>query len=547
MRLNNFINREGLKLLSVFSVMVFFAFIANPANAQAQYKYDYEWLFGYNAYPDGINPYKRFAINLVSFHSNPPDTIRTPLHGSTGVSATVSIADSEGEVLFYSNGCRLFNSDGSMVEGGEVLLSGPTFENFCYIDENIRYEDYPSWIQSRFILPMDKSDSLFFFLYQRSEWTHNTDFDSPFPVVNFDLHLSRIEVGDNGYVMESSQVILDQMFAIGNMQAVRSEKENHWWIIVPPAVELKNYEVIHLGPMGVDTIVTFFADYSGTPLEGKWIMSNGSAAMSPKGNRFVWWDPSDTTGTVVLDFDRTTGQLSNLRHLPHPERDNYVPSLSTGGGGAAISPNGRFLYINTLTNLYQYDLHSEDIAATKVHIAEFDDFVDPGNNLPTYFFMQQLAPDCRIYMSSPNTVRYLHVINHPNRKGKSCDFQQHSFKLPGNHQFGLPYHPNYRLGTDYPVCDSTLTSTWFVPEEPEGQLHLYPNPARDYAVVGWTEMNPVEVALYDLTGRLLLQDRIAAGSPEYYLRLDQYSPGMYLIRLRDREGRYVTERLVVKR
>jgi hypothetical protein len=107
MNILKIINRgERISLLSAF--LVFMVFFAIPSTTDAQYKYDYEWLFGYNAYPDGINPYKRFAINLVSFHSNPPDTVRTPLHGSTGGSATVSIADSEGQVLFYSNGCRLF-------------------------------------------------------------------------------------------------------------------------------------------------------------------------------------------------------------------------------------------------------------------------------------------------------------------------------------------------------------------------------------------------------------------------------------------------------
>jgi len=533
------------KLLSVFSVFIFFIPLAIPTSAQAQYKYDYEWLFGYNAYPDGINPYKYFAINLVSFHSNPPDTIRTPLHGSTGASATVSIADSEGEVLFYSNGCRLFNSDGSMVEGGEVLLSGPTFDNFCYIDENLRYEFYPTWVQSRFILPMDESDSLFYFLYSRSELTHNTDFEEPSGIVSFELHLGKIELTDDGYVMEPSQIILDQMFAAGNMQAVRSEEENHWWLIVPHhRVNFNNYEVIHLGPKGVDTIVTHYADYSATPLEEKWI-SEGGATMCPMGEKFVWWVPTDTTGTLLFDFDRSTGELSNFHHLPHPERDNYVPGISSVGAGAAISPNGRFLYINTRNNLYQYDLGAGEIAESKVHIAEYDGFTDPGNDLEVAFFMQQLAPNCRIYISATNTVRYLHVINHPNRKGKACDFQQHSFKLPGNHRFGLPYHPNYRLGTDYPVCDSTLTSTWFVPEEPEGQLHLYPNPARDYAVVGWTDMSPVEIALYDMSGREVYSNRIQPGSPEYYLDLSGLSAGVYVVRLRDWEGSVAVERLVV--
>jgi len=543
MNILKIINRgERISLLSAF--LVFMVFFAIPSTTDAQYKYDYEWLFGYNAYPDGINPYKRFAINLVSFHSNPPDTVRTPLHGSTGGSATVSIADSEGQVLFYSNGCRLFNADGSMVEGGEVLLSGPTFDNFCYIDENLRYEFYPTWVQSRFILPMDESDSLFFFLYTRQELTHNTEFDDPSGIVAFELHLGKIVLTDNGYLMESSQIVLNQVFSGGNMQAVRSEKDDHWWIIVPHPVHLNNYEVIHLGPKGVDTIITHYADYSATPLKDKWIHVGG-ATMCPMGEKFVWWVPTDTTGLLLFDFDRSTGELSDFRHMPHPERDNYVPGLSSGGGGAAISPNGRFLYINTRNNLYQYDLEAVDIAESKVHIAEYDGFRDPGNDFQVAFFMQQLAPDCRIYISATNTVRFLHVINHPNRKGKACDFQQHSFKLPGNHRFGLPYHPNYRLGTDYPVCDSTLTRTWFVPEEPEGQLHLYPNPARGYAVVAWTEMSPVEIELYDMSGREVYSNRIQPGSPEYYLDLSGFNAGVYVVRLRDREGNVAVERLVV--
>ncbi|TVR89342.1 MAG: T9SS C-terminal target domain-containing protein [Saprospirales bacterium] len=536
-----FNRKEPNCLLSVFTVFILSFSISQ--DAQAQYLYDHEWLFGYNAYPDGINPDKRFAMNLVSFYQNPPDTIRMPLHGSTGSLATVSIADSQGEILFYSNGCRLFNSDGSMVEGGEVLLTGDMYETNCYIDENLRYEDYLSWVQSRFVLPMDTKDSTFFFLFQRYEWTHNTNFDEPFPLVAFELHLGIVKKEGAKYVMESSDIILDQLFSNGHMTALRSTKSNYWWVIVPPHAN-NNFEVIHLGPDGVDTIITNYIDFSEMPFVGKRINS-GQAVISPEGDLYAWWSPADTVGTLVFDFDRTAGELSNMRHLLHPEKDEYIWGYSTGGGGAAISPNGRFLYINTLNHLYQYDLRAEDIEASKVHIAEFNGFKDPANNFPAYFFIQQLAPDCRIYMSSPNTVSYLHAINHPNRKGLACDFQQHSFKLPGNHQFGLPYHPNYRLGTGYPVCDSTLTSTTTVLPEKEGGIRLYPNPARDFAIVEWSGMAPEEISLYDMSGREVYSSRMQPGMPEYYLDLSGFSVGVYIVRLRDREGGVVTERLVL--
>jgi hypothetical protein len=540
MRVIIIFNREELKLLSVFFVIVFTALVANPSTTQAQYKYDYEWLLGYNG--EGWD-HPRFALSKISFHSNPPDTIRTPIIGSTGAVATLSMANSKGGLIFYSNGCSLFDHKGEVIPGGEKIVEGKMYETHCLLD--VQQNAYLSWIQSLFALPMDNSDSLFFMINHRYEWTHNTNFESPTGLVAFDLQLTHIvQSADGSYQVDKTEILVEDLVSLEGMVAVRDPIPNYWWLIVPPSKHKRNYRTIRLGPEGLDTIMEFDFDYSEFNIENK-IGGGGQSAICPSGDTFVKWIPEDTIGTLVFDFDRSTGELSNMRHLPHPERDNYEPGFSSGGGGAAISPNGRFLYINTRNNLYQYDLEAGDIAESKVHIAEYDGFRDPGNNFQVAFFMQQLAPDCRIYISATNTVRYLHVINHPNRKGKACDFQQHSFKLPGNHGIGIPYHPNYRLGTDYPVCDSTLTTTVTVLPEAEGGIHLYPNPARDYAVVEWSGMDPVDIALYDMSGREVYRSPMQPGSPEYYLDLSRFSAGVYIVRLRDRDGGVMTERLVV--
>ena len=217
MKILKLLTRGEPWLLSVFFVIAFC--IVTASITQAQYKYDYEWLFGYNG-EDWDHP--RFAINKISFHSNPPDTIRTPLYGSTGASAAVSIADSRGEILFYSNGCRLFNADGSIVPGGEVLLEGPSFDRHCSAGHPLHIENYATFLQGRFILPLDHKDSIFFFLYQRRELTHETNIDEPFGIVAFDLNLGKIEKVGDEYEMVSRQVIHDQMFSSGGMTAIRA-------------------------------------------------------------------------------------------------------------------------------------------------------------------------------------------------------------------------------------------------------------------------------------------------------------------------------------
>ncbi|TVR89392.1 MAG: hypothetical protein EA411_02425, partial [Saprospirales bacterium] len=106
----------------------------NPGtDLQAQYKYDYEWMLGYNsvAPEDDQSSASRFALTRLSFHQHPPDTFRTDIVGSAGASNTMSMANSDGELIFYSNGCSLFDSNGEVIEGAEELLFGPIFQDNC--------------------------------------------------------------------------------------------------------------------------------------------------------------------------------------------------------------------------------------------------------------------------------------------------------------------------------------------------------------------------------------------------------------------------------
>lgn len=545
----NISEKAGSCLFTLFMIILFGSF-GFPGTSHAQYQYDYEWMLGYDNHAGGEPSTGRFAVNLISFHSEPPDTFRTGINGTSGGSNTLSMANSIGELIYFSNGCRLFDKQGNFISGEEVLQHGKWFNDKCLSDNPAR-NLYPTITQSMVSMPMDKNDSLFFVVYQRCEFTHDTNLENPFVVVCFELYLKKIILLPDGtYQALEKELILNEQISNGTYVSVRDTQENYWWVIIPPTVHLKNYTTIRLSPTkGVDTIISREFGLENTPFDDeKLIISSGQSAISPAGDQFVRWVPQDTVGVLLFDFDRTNGKLSNMRHILHPEKDDYDWGTSIAGG-ASYSPNGRFLYLNTVNNLFQYDMEAANIPASKVHIAEYDGFTDPKNNFPTLFNLQQMAPNCRIYMTSGNTVRYMHVINHPNRKGKACGFEQHSFQLPGNSRRGIPYHPYYRLDTEYALCDSVTTNI----QEPwdgnelKSQFFLYPNPAHDYAVVEWRGIDPVEIQVYDLTARLLLQDRIIPGSPEYYLELNHLSSGLYIIKLQDREGRYLTERLVVKR
>ena len=526
-----------------FSICCFLV-VTFPIGLSAQLKHDYVWAIGYNDNPAGSPPGFWLAESLLSFNSNPPDTIRLQTYYTRGSVNNMSMANSKGELIFYSNGCSLFDADGNMLPGGEEILHGETFDSFC----RRSLPRYPTWDGSTIALPMDDKDSLFYVIYHRWEVNRNAEgFENPLGIVSFELYKIKVVLNQDGkYEAQDRNLILRQNLGNGNFAAVRDTQAHHWWVIIPPDVHLNNYEIIRLGPNGVDTILTQYFFYEGEHFEDDLVVSGGSVVFSQDGSIYARWIAGRGVGTMWWDFNREKGEMSNFRYLPHPD-DEWIIHESSAGG-ISFSPSGRFLYVNTMFNLYQYDLWEEDVESSIVHIAEFNGYLDSSTNFlnPVIFGFSRLAPNCKIYMVPQSTTRYLHVINYPDRKGLACDFRQQGLPTPGKNRFGIPYHPNYRLDSDYLWCDSTITTTtWFVPDEAEAGIYLYPNPAREYVVVGWSDIEPVEIALYDMSGREVYSSRMQPGLPEYYLDLSGFSAGVYVVRVRDRSGGVGVERLIL--
>lgn len=93
-----------------------------------------------------------------------------------------------------------------------------------------------------------------------------------------------------------------------------------------------------------------------------------------------------------------------------------------------------------------------------------------------------------------------------------------------------------------------VVSTDEVSAASRGELQLYPNPTASFAHLQWPENTeltyPLDIQVYDLTGRPLLSRRFAT-SP-VVVQCADWPPGYYVVQVRDREGRQWVERLVVK-
>jgi hypothetical protein len=73
-------------------------------------------------------------------------------------------------------------------------------------------------------------------------------------------------------------------------------------------------------------------------------------------------------------------------------------------------------------------------------------------------------------------------------------------------------------------------------------LRIYPNPASQMLVVEAEIQNSLNVSIFDLSGRLIDQDRITNS-----LDVSRLIPGIYLLQISDSQGHHSIKKLSIER
>jgi hypothetical protein len=198
------------------------------------------------------------------------------------------------------------------------------------------------------------------------------------------------------------------------------------------------------------------------------INARGEIKFSPDGNKLAFNangiggnDPSNIL--AICDFDKNTGQVSNPINLP----------FSRGEFGLSFSPDNSKLYgttwkafnftLSDYNYLYQFDL-SSGIPATIINSKSIIDSMQ----VPASYGTLKIGPDGKIYVRYVNS-NYLGVINFPNQIGFLCNYVKNGLYL-GNqpNQYGLN---NYIEYTNY--CTTTGFATQ---SESPNLVNIFPNP-----------------------------------------------------------------------
>ena len=504
-------------------ILLFFLF--NIVDLIAQ-KHDYNWLLGYDS---DLN-FEGAEAMLLNFNDDPVSV--NPIVTSAGFYvSSAMVSNEEGELLLYTDGCKVVNSNDQTVENGDSINIGEVYESQCD-DSGVGLSfGYVAGRQGSLFLPAPSSDSLYYLLHKKVIHI----FEPVFDVIVVGLYYTLIDVAANGgagRVIAKNIPVIEEELTYGQITATKHANGRDWWILTAGNTNNLYYSIL-LTPEGFDTILVAEHEHA--------FSDGGQAKFSPDGQYYARYN--STEGLLTFRFNRTTGQLSDEQFFPI-----YNETLSDG---VAFSPNSQLLYVSAHDTIYQYDMTAPDIGASRQTVAVYD-----GNTeiFQTTFHTAQLAPDCKIYIGTFANVKTLHVIHNPNERGTACGVEQHALDLPYWHDKTIPYFPNYRLGPliegepAEPPCEGEFVVADEEVSLPEGKAFaVFPNPASHAFTVALDGPLPEEAvfSLYNMAGVQVQSARLEPGSRVMQVEVGGLPPGLYIGVLRTEAGRLLGRRKVV--
>ncbi|MFA5418455.1 MAG: T9SS type B sorting domain-containing protein, partial [Bacteroidales bacterium] len=313
-----------------------------------------------------------------------------------------TMCDNMGNLLFYTNGNKVWNRNHVVMANGDSLLGGQTINPNCVV------------------VPLPFSNSIFYlFTVVYSDSISRLSYS----IIYMDLESGLGKVTQKNIFISTN--VLEKLAAVPHCNGY------DFWIITHG---MSNVFYSYLLTSSGINIIPVTSKTGAKPR-----IDFGSLKVSPASNKIVVPVNNDTLLAEIFNLDNSTGIISQPIQIGIIEENTYCY-------GVEFSPDGSLLYLSIRGvnyGLWQYDLESVDMEvlnSSKVNIAT-------GNN-----FALQLAPDGKIYIAC-NNRSYLNSIDKPNEKGTGCGFQSQSVNfsqgtvlmtLPGFIQSNF-YQPAFKV------------------------------------------------------------------------------------------------------
>ena len=350
-----------------------------------------------------------FGVNAgLDFNTNPPTPLLdlpTGIFSSEGCS---TISDSNGNLLFYTNGEKVWNKTHQlMVNGADLEGNNSSTQSSAIIPYPGTYNFAENRFDKYFIVTLDE------YIAQASS------------IDDKGVRYSEIDMTmDNGFgaITLNKNIHLFGTTTTEKVCVVPHSNGCDFWVICK-VVDSPDFFTYLISSNGFNTTpvistTSFFVD-----------ARPGQMKVSPNNKLLSYVVPPSSiyTGFYVFNFDNSTGLITE-KFADNTANENQY--------GTAFSPDSKVLYKCAGSKIYQYDATSNtnsDFVSSKTI------FTSTTSGLQS----MQLAPNGKIYIARPilNTLSNgMGVINNPNVLGQDCNYVAEQQDLGG--RFSLAGLPN---------------------------------------------------------------------------------------------------------
>ncbi|HBX51159.1 MAG TPA: hypothetical protein DEH02_08850 [Bacteroidales bacterium] len=361
-----------MKTLNLFILLILLAF-ANIASAQKQVN---TWYFGANA---GLDFNNGAPVALTNGQINTSD-------------CSSAISDEDGNLLFYTDGQKVWNRNHQIMPNGIGLMGHFTAGT------------------TALIVKQPGNNSLYY-IFTVSEFASSNGFR--YSVVDMTLQ--------NGYGDITIKNILLISPATEKIAAVKHNNNADIWVMAHAYnsnafhAYLLTESGLSASPVISNVGQTHTGGYDGT------YNAMGQMKFSLDGSRLAL-GVYDLGVFEIFNFDNITGQVSNPRTI-----NGYSKAW-----GVEFSQDGTKLYTTQwmTTKVWQFDLSVDIVSVIASSATLVGNATGPDSQYDAGFL--QMGPDHKIYIAKWDSD-FLGVIENPNLSGASCSFINDAVYLNGSH------------------------------------------------------------------------------------------------------------------
>jgi len=498
-----------------------FLFLTNlliEAVSYSQINRGMKWISGYGG-------------NRIDFSNN---TIKTKFGNYSGkyfFTGNSNICDTDGNVILASDGFSIYDSLGNYLDNGDTLIP---------LDYFINQSGYSIGSQTSIFLPMD-SDKYYFITptfsnirFVDCQANNNCHFD----LLLYNLIDMKANGGAGKVIKRMIPLMQNAQLRKTQMMACRHSNGKDWWLLKQEGDSANVHTFLFTQDSVYDKGVQVFDE----PVWGQWDI-RGQSTFNSNGSRYATTSHGSSTGLIMLaDFDRCYGLLSNPKGIQMPSGSQHIPSDTTImerlSVGLAFSPNNKFLYVISMSNVYQYDLHD----STWFHVAGRDTSYTQFQDYETAY----TGPDNKIYIGNFSGLsKQMSVIDSPNVKGAGCNFCPRCLRLDSLGSTAYvgtpPCMPNYGLGAQecWPLQNDDL-------KQNKNELVVYPNPANELLYIKGNFKGKISVMLLDMTGSVLRTNIFSSTNDMLQMKVSDIRKGMYILKVNTAGGRDTFRKVVIE-